>query len=733
MKIGYVPYSSQLNQPGDRRRFVAYAKSRHLDFEVADFDKEYDVVILSEKADISVWSKYKKGKLVFDFIDSYLAVPKTDIKGLLRGFAKFVLRQNRYLQLNYWRALRRMCIASDAVICTTMQQKDDIKQSCDNVHIILDVHTMLLPGEGCKSNYASKNKFKIVWEGLPHTLDSLRVIAPVLKRMESEYLIEFHIITDLEYHNFLGVFGKVKTSEKIRKIFPNAILHEWQERSIFQNITSCDLAVIPIDLRDKFASGKPENKLTLFWKMGMPVVVSASPAYVSTMRAAGINGFDCSDEAQWQKAIAECIESVELRKKIASLGYSYSLSEYSEESIFRKWDQLFESLVTSSRIPILVLINNFSSGGTEGQILNVFKSIDSSKFDVSIFVLSSGGRLAEQFFSSDLKIYQPNDGESFFSLLKRLAAVIKEKRPIVHCFLPRPYLIGGYLALMFKSKALIMSRRSRNFYQKRHNIAKYFEYFLHKKADLLLANSKIVADDLLKEGAPNNAVRILYNGVDLSKYQDCRDDSGDNNQLRCSLGIGENKIVITCVANLFSYKGHEDLLDAVFQLGNIFIEKCCLLIIGRDENHLATLKTRVDVLNLNKNVIFLGERMDIPEILQISDIGILVSHQEGFSNAVLEYMASGLPVIVTDVGGNSEVVSDNKMGFVIPVGDIAEISNALEKLILNTPLRKSFGSEARKKIQSDYSLSRCVASYEEIYRKLMLPPPNLKDNYKCVE
>jgi len=103
LRVGYVPYSESLAAPGDRRRFVPYARSRDLKFEIANPTQKYDVVVVAENADLSVWSEYDKGgaKVVFDFIDSYLAIPRTDMKGRLRGLAKYVTGQSRHLRLDH--------------------------------------------------------------------------------------------------------------------------------------------------------------------------------------------------------------------------------------------------------------------------------------------------------------------------------------------------------------------------------------------------------------------------------------------------------------------------------------------------------------------------------------------------------------------------------------------------------------------------------------------------------
>ena len=183
LRIGYVPYGDTLSLPGDSRRFVYYAKKRGLKFELANPEREYDLVILSGRADISVWNHYPKAKLVYDLIDSYLAVPRSDAKGRLRGLFKFISRQSRYLQLDYWKAIGTMCARADAVVCSTQEQRDDIRRYCANVHVILDAHMGVT--RSTKTNYGAHTPFKLVWEGLPHTLNSLSLIQPAIERLNN--------------------------------------------------------------------------------------------------------------------------------------------------------------------------------------------------------------------------------------------------------------------------------------------------------------------------------------------------------------------------------------------------------------------------------------------------------------------------------------------------------------------------------------------------------------------
>lgn len=341
MHIGYVPYSNALTMPGDRRRFVNYARRRGLTFEIADPHRTYDVVILSERADISVWCDYAKGKVVYDLIDSYLAIPRTSMKGNLRGLAKFLTRQSKRLQLDYWRAIQRMCQRADAVVCTTEEQRRDILPFCDNVHIILDVHSMMT--QSVKQQYTASLPFRLVCEGLPQTLGDLSLVADVLQRVGRQYRIELHVITDLEYSRYLGRYLRANTADLLHRIFPEAILHEWREESCARLICECDLAVIPLSMHDPAVAGKPENKLLLFWRMGMPALVSAIPAYVRAMQAAEVE-MACANESQWEAMLMRCIEDEELRRSGGERGRRYAETRYSEERILAAWDGMIASL-----------------------------------------------------------------------------------------------------------------------------------------------------------------------------------------------------------------------------------------------------------------------------------------------------------------------------------------------------------------------------------------------------
>lgn len=344
LKIGYVPYSRSLDRPGDRRRFCYYAKKRNIRFEIADPAANYDVVIVTERGDLSIWSKYKNGnaKIVYDFIDSYLAIPRYDLKGLLRGLAKYVSGESRHLELNYWKAIERMCKRCDAVICTTDEQKKVISGFCGNAHIILDFHGDTV--RNFKENYSAGSVFNLVWEGLPYNVSSLSVIKDVLTELNAEHRIALHIVTDLQYNKYMGRFGARHTADVAKKIFDDVHVHAWDEKGCSSIITGCDMALIPIPLNDPLAAGKPENKLLLFWRMGMPVIVSATPAYLRAMEKCGLP-MACRAKAEWRQTIKRYINDENIRREAGIRGKAFAEENYGEEKVFAKWDELFESIL----------------------------------------------------------------------------------------------------------------------------------------------------------------------------------------------------------------------------------------------------------------------------------------------------------------------------------------------------------------------------------------------------
>lgn len=364
-------------------------------------------------------------------------------------------------------------------------------------------------------------------------------------------------------------------------------------------------------------------------------------------------------------------------------------------------------------IPVIVVTHSLDRGGTEQHLFQVLSRLDKDRFAAAVLAMHPGGALVDAFRDAGLLI-----GPMPTSRVRSLAFLARRsntQHPLVHCFLPEAYVLGAPVALAFRAAAVIMSRRNRNHYQSRHPFAARVERHLHRKMAAVTGNSAVVVRDLLSEGVPKDRLQLISNGIDTERFAAGADRAAMRKGVRSRLGLSDSSVVLTCVANLFPYKGHADLFAALAALGPTFRDHCTLLVVGRDAGSLSSLKALAARLDLSDNIRFLGQSDEVAALLAASDIGVLASHEEGFSNAVLEGMAAALPMIVTDVGGNAEAVVDGVCGLVVPAQAPERLAEAMRSLIGNEQLRCTMGNSGRARARSTYSISACVAAYEGLY------------------
>jgi len=357
VRIGFVPMSDSLRHPFDLRNFMYYSRKRNLSFEIADPGKDYDLIVLSPRADISIWSRFKgKAKLIYFLADSYLALSPYDLKGALRGLAKFAGGEHKYLKLNYSSAVKEMCKRANAVVCTTVEQKKDITPYCAHVHVILDFQFDMV--RQVKAEYSQGKRINLVWEGQAENINGFILIKEALIELRKKYPITLHLITDLERKKYMNVYRKVSVVEELKHIFgPSFVsntvngkeslvyLYQWNLEMISRIITACDIALIPLDINNPLQCGKPENKLLLFWRMGVPAVVSDTPAYRRVMSQCAQELY-CRDTGDWIVKLELLIQDQKKRQDAAERGKAYAESAYSESAYLKQWDRLFASVLS---------------------------------------------------------------------------------------------------------------------------------------------------------------------------------------------------------------------------------------------------------------------------------------------------------------------------------------------------------------------------------------------------
>jgi glycosyltransferase involved in cell wall biosynthesis len=205
--------------------------------------------------------------------------------------------------------------------------------------------------------------------------------------------------------------------------------------------------------------------------------------------------------------------------------------------------------------------------------------------------------------------------------------------------------------------------------------------------------------------------RILlnYNGVHLLNSQASRDG------LRSNFGINPDDVVVTFVGRMVALKRVDKILEIARMLD---LPNIKFLLIGEGEEF-DDLQQSVMRYNLENKVIFTGYRSDIEDLLCISDMYMLISTTEGLSCSLLEAMSAGLPAVVSDVGGNGEIVQHGVNGFVHPVEDIERRRDSVRQIACDKTLRAKLGAAARERIETQFSLHANVERYLQIYDSIL--------------
>lgn len=212
-------------------------------------------------------------------------------------------------------------------------------------------------------------------------------------------------------------------------------------------------------------------------------------------------------------------------------------------------------------------------------------------------------------------------------------------------------------------------------------------------------------------GLPRRKVLSIRNGVDLHRFS-----PRGRQAARAALGIEADRVVIGTVGRLDPVKDQLGLVEAFSGLAT---DPRAVLVIVGDGPCRGALETKVADLGLGGRVRLLGEREDVPVILAALDVFVLSSVGEGMSNAILEAMATGLPVVATGVGGNPELVVDGTTGFLVEPRLPAALVAPLRRYLADPALLARHGGAARGRAEAEFSLERMVGEYEQMYRRFL--------------
>jgi L-malate glycosyltransferase len=365
------------------------------------------------------------------------------------------------------------------------------------------------------------------------------------------------------------------------------------------------------------------------------------------------------------------------------------------------------------------LLDSLNVGGTETQAVELALRMAGGDYAITLGCLHEQGPLLEKLKDSAVQVreFRPRgglDSPGGLYQLGRLAAFLRRGRfDVVHTHDLWSNLMGVPAGRLAGVPAIISSRRD----------LAHFDWYQGKKrtwlrriqnlSDVVLANATPIRDALIAEdGFAPEKLRVIHNGVDTLRFQQGKRD-------RALLFPGlEAAPLVVLVGNMHSdVKGHPWLIAAAPAVIREF-PQTRFVFVG-DGAMRPDLEKQTADMGIRDNFLFLGRRSDVPDILASCDIAILPSRAEGLPNAVLEYMAAGLPTIASRVGGNAELLEEGVTGLLVAAEDSAAISEALLRLLRDTDFARRIAASGRRVAIENYSFDRLIREVDALYSELL--------------
>lgn len=367
---------------------------------------------------------------------------------------------------------------------------------------------------------------------------------------------------------------------------------------------------------------------------------------------------------------------------------------------------------------VLQLIGSFHQGGSERQAVQLTRLLrESGRVNVFAATLNHEGVLKSEVENMGFREIPEFKLTSFYNLnfakqLIRCARFLRENKiDAIHTHDFYTNVFGMLAAQLAGVPLAVASKRETG--GMRSAMQNRLEKFAFRQANAIVANSEAVRKYLIAEGVAEAKIRVVYNGLDLERLTPrATDRRAICDEL--SLPQGENIKFMTLVANLrHAVKNQPMFLRAAREVTEKFPEAHFVLA-GEGELQKG-LEKQARELQIAENTHFIGRCTRVPELLSISFAGVLTSFNEGFSNAILEYMAARLPVVATRVGGANEAIVEGETGFLVESDDDRALAKRLIELLQTEEKARAFGERGRRAAEEKFSIAAQLENTLRIY------------------
>jgi len=381
-----------------------------------------------------------------------------------------------------------------------------------------------------------------------------------------------------------------------------------------------------------------------------------------------------------------------------------------------------ESVVSHNRpVHVMYVVDRlYLQGGGEEALLRIVKTLPRDRYRISLVTFKANPTMARMVEESGvalhiLPIKRVYDWKGLQTAWQLRQLMRSTEVDIVHTFFETSNTWGALVAKLSGVTVLVSSRRDMGILRQAKHHAAY--KVVNHLSDAFVAVSNGVRDFCIEtEGLDPNRVFTVHNGVDLDKIN-CPQGVAE---LKAKLALPEGTPVVATVANMRRVKGIDTLLQTA-AIVRREVPNVRFLLAGTslDSQYFEELKAFVRDSGLQDNVIFLGNFSEVFALLKLSHVFCLLSRSEGFSNAILEAMASGLPCVATRVGGNPEAITDGYDGFLLAPEDPSAAAQRLVQLLKNPDEARRIGSAARRTVEEKFTSEIMAGQLAELYENML--------------
>jgi glycosyltransferase involved in cell wall biosynthesis len=376
--------------------------------------------------------------------------------------------------------------------------------------------------------------------------------------------------------------------------------------------------------------------------------------------------------------------------------------------------------MNNHKITVMFPINYLGVGGAERQLVELVKGIDKTRYKPIIVTLFPGGALdseVQQIPGAQL-ISLNRNGKYDFTILNRMYTLLKRKEvDIIQPFLTPATFFSLLPSMPARTSVKIITERCgvRIKANYGHRIYQSIEDFFTRFADWVIPNSESGKNLLVKRGINPDRIKVIYNGINFERLV-C--DQAKIAQIQNQIKQSSDDKIVGITASLTPAKDHVTFLRGA-KLIHQAMPKTRFAILG-DGPLRQDLENLTIELDIKPYVTFLGNQREVGSYVSTFDVFCLSSiDHEGCSNATLEAMYLEKPVVVTDLGGNREVVAHDETGLIVPVRSPEALADGVLAYLKQPDKARIMGNNAKKSVITRFSLPRMIHNYEQLYEQAM--------------